>query len=354
VKSSQTRAWTSFIEAVTAIGRPLIPGIIFKGKYLQAQWFLDKFKHTANWYLITSHNGWTNNHIAYSWLTDVYDPQKKPNDPSDTRLIIMDGHGSHATDEWMFFCFLNNIYCCYFPAHCSHEMQPLNNGPFNAVKAAYRKKLKTHSFNNDSRLIDKINFVKTYSKAREAGLTEKNIQAAFRTTGNWPISRRKALSHPEIQLEHGNATPEREMTPETGYDLEATSKNSRQIWDYGKGKSPTTRRYYNTIAKGYEVLEFELANKNDKIAALEAEVARLTKTRKRRAVPNPNKKSMLVGEAIVAGQPNAENGDPINEPVVDEEGEEPGIDDDDDENEDEIEALITYTRSLCAIKNPRN
>jgi hypothetical protein len=44
------------------------------------------------------------------------------------------------------------------------------------------------------------------------------------------------------------------MTPETGYDLEATPKNSRQIWDYGKGKSPTTRRYYNTIAKGYETL----------------------------------------------------------------------------------------------------
>jgi hypothetical protein len=55
--------------------------------------------------------------------------------------------------------------------------------------------------------MDKINFIKAYSKAREAGLIEKNIQAAFRTTGNGPVSRRKAFSHPEIQLEHGNATP---------------------------------------------------------------------------------------------------------------------------------------------------
>jgi hypothetical protein len=202
--------------------------------------------------------------------------------------------------------------------------------------------------------MDKINFIKAYSKAREAGLTEKNIQAAFRTTGNWPISRRKALSHPEIQSEHGNVTPEREMTPEIGYDLQATPKNSRQIRDYGKGKSPTTRRYFNTIAKGYEALEFELATKNDKIAALEAEVARLTKTRKRRAISNPNKKFMLMGEAIAAGKPNAENGNPINEPVVDEEGEEPGIDDDDDENEDEIDAQIKYTRSGRAIKKNRN
>jgi hypothetical protein len=60
LKSSQTRTWTSFIEAVTAIGRALTPGIIFKGKELQAQWFLDEFKQSANWYFITSPNGWTN------------------------------------------------------------------------------------------------------------------------------------------------------------------------------------------------------------------------------------------------------------------------------------------------------
>jgi hypothetical protein len=201
--------------------------------------------------------------------------------------------------------------------------------------------------------MDKINFIKAYSKAREAGLTEKNIQAAFRTTGNWPISRRKALSYPEIQLEHGNATPEREMTPEIGYDLEATPKNSRKIRDYGKGKSPTTRVYYKTIAKGYEALEFELATKNDKIAALEAEVARLTKPRKRKAIPNPNKKFMLMGEAIAAEKPNAENGNPINEPVIDEEGEKPGINDDEDENKNEIEALIHTLDPGAQLKPPQ-
>jgi hypothetical protein len=63
---------------------------------------------------------------------------------------------------------------------------------------------------------------------------------------------------------------------------------------------------------------------------------------------------MLIGEAIAAGNPNVENRNPINEPVIGEEGEEPGIDDDDDEDEDEIEALITYTRSGRAIQNPRN
>jgi hypothetical protein len=38
-------------------------------------------------------------------------------------------------------CFLNNVYCYYLPAHCSHGLQPLENGIFNASKAVYRKEL---------------------------------------------------------------------------------------------------------------------------------------------------------------------------------------------------------------------
>jgi hypothetical protein len=214
----------------------------------------------------------------------------------------------------MAFYFLNNIYCCYFPAHCSHGMQPLDNGPFNAVKAAYRKELKQFNFNNDARPVDKINFIKAYAKAREAGLTEKNIQAAFRTTGNWPISRRKALSHPEVQQDEEKKTPERQLDPGIEHDPEVTPKTSRQVRDYGKNKSPTTRRYYNVIAKGYANLEFELAAKNDRIAALEAEVERLTKTKKRKAIPNPNNRFIRLSEALAANEPIPESWDAIAAP----------------------------------------
>ena len=39
-------------------------------------------------------------------------------------------------------CFLNNIYCCYLLAHCSYGLQPIDNGVFNASKAAYQKVLR--------------------------------------------------------------------------------------------------------------------------------------------------------------------------------------------------------------------
>ncbi|KAM5529795.1 hAT family dimerization domain protein [Fusarium oxysporum f. sp. phaseoli] len=48
LKGPQTRNWTSFIKAITADGRALVPGIIFKGKELQKQWFLEEFKQIAD------------------------------------------------------------------------------------------------------------------------------------------------------------------------------------------------------------------------------------------------------------------------------------------------------------------
>ncbi|RKK06589.1 hypothetical protein BFJ65_g18487 [Fusarium oxysporum f. sp. cepae] len=128
LKGPQSRNWTSFIEAITADGRALTPGIIFKGKELQKQWFLEEFRKIADWNYITSPNGWTDNHIAVEWLERVYLPQTQPADESDARLIILDGHGSHAT--------------------------PLDNGIFNASKAAYRKELEKLASLTDSAPVD--------------------------------------------------------------------------------------------------------------------------------------------------------------------------------------------------------
>ncbi|KAM4067584.1 DDE superfamily endonuclease [Hirsutella rhossiliensis] len=103
LKGPQSRSWTTFIEAITADGRALTPGMIFKGKYLQTQWFKEEFWRFADWHYITSPNGWTDDHIE--WPEEVYLPQIRPLDNSEARLIILDGHGSHETHDWMAMCF---------------------------------------------------------------------------------------------------------------------------------------------------------------------------------------------------------------------------------------------------------
>ena len=61
---------------------------------------------------------------------EVFLPQTKPNDPSEARLLIVDGHGSHTSDLFMATCYLNNVYLLFLPAHTSHMLQPLDLGSF--------------------------------------------------------------------------------------------------------------------------------------------------------------------------------------------------------------------------------
>ncbi|KAF6512733.1 hypothetical protein HZS61_007539 [Fusarium oxysporum f. sp. conglutinans] len=200
LKGVQSRTWTSFIEAVTATGRALKPGIIFKGKELQKQWFLNEFELIADWHYITSPNGWTDSHIALEWLKDVYLPQTEPRDASDARLIILDGHGSHA--------------------------QP-----------------------------DKAKLLEEF----------------------------KTPSPPQL---HSDDTP----------------KTSRQVRDLAKHRSRPTRRKYSKIAKGLEALEMKVAVQNARITGLEEQMAQLRRGKKRKAVPNPNRRFMALAETLAAGE----------------------------------------------------
>ncbi|KAF4425158.1 hypothetical protein FACUT_10056 [Fusarium acutatum] len=325
--------------AVTATGRLLKPGIIFKGKELQKQWFIEELKEVADWYYITSDNGWTDNHIAVKWLREVYLPQTQPEDKSDARLIILDGHRSHISDEWIATCFLNN---------------PLDNGVFNASKAAYRKELQKLTSLTDSAPVDKVNFIKAYAKAREVGMTKKNILSGWRVTGNWPISRRKALMHPEIQSDKKEMTPASDGPSDGQRDSDNTPKTSRHIRDLGKNKSPSMRRRYSVISRGFEAQESKIVSLSSRVASLEEEVGRLSRGKKRKAIPNPNRKFMTLAEALVVGNTISEPDQAAKEiEAVEDVIEVGGVEEDEGLNSEAEELLVVWTRAGRAVKRPR-
>lgn len=198
---------------------------------------------------------------------------------------------------------MNNVYLCFLPAHTSHGLQPLDNGVFNAVKAAYKKELSRLAVVTDARPVDKVNFIRCYAAARAKGMTRDNIISGFRVTGNWPISRYKALHHDEIQADESEKREE--ATPEPRGDDEAeTPRTGRQILDMSKWRSPSTRSKYRRIAKAFDRLHTELVLKDQRIADLEARIETLQPKRKRKKIPNPNKKFMTIGE--IGGQIEAD------------------------------------------------
>jgi hypothetical protein len=105
--------------------------------------------------------------------------------------------------EFMWECFLNNIYLLFLPLHTSHILQPLNLSIFAPLKRAYRKQLGFLTLLNDSTPIGKQNFLACYWKARLSSLTANNIKAGWCASGLWPIHMSKPLIN-RLLLENSN------------------------------------------------------------------------------------------------------------------------------------------------------
>ncbi|KAK8086811.1 transposase [Apiospora phragmitis] len=185
-KQPGSRCWTTILECASAVGRAIPPLVIYKGKSVQEQWFPHELDEFRGWKFDTSNKGWTNDEIAVKWLEEVFIPETAPNDPKDARLLILDGHGSHTTDDFMSLCYQNNIYLLFLPPHSSHVLQPLDIGVFAAMKTYYRKEIGFLSLLTDSAPIGKLNFLICYSRARKKALSAQNIKGGWRGSGLWP------------------------------------------------------------------------------------------------------------------------------------------------------------------------
>ena len=121
-KQPGSKTWTSFIECISAAGKALRPLLMFKGKGVQQQWFPVILKDYKGWEFTATENGWTTDTTALEWLQKVFIPQTAPRDPSEARLLILDGHGSHETTEFMWECFSHNIHLLFLLVHTSHVL----------------------------------------------------------------------------------------------------------------------------------------------------------------------------------------------------------------------------------------
>ncbi|KAL8290854.1 hypothetical protein RB597_008897 [Gaeumannomyces tritici] len=164
-KEPGTRTWTSFIECISATGVSLPPLIIFKGKYVQEQWFPEALGYFKGWEFTATDNGWTTDRTAVEWLQKVFLPATRP-DPPQPRLLILDGHGSHITKEFMYLCLRNDVYILYLPPHTSHVLQPLDLSVFSPLKHAYRKITGSQALFTCSTVVGKRHFLQAYASAR--------------------------------------------------------------------------------------------------------------------------------------------------------------------------------------------
>ena len=116
------REWITLLACVCADGSTLPPGFIYPaaGKAIQSSWVesIDPRKHSVHF--TTSPSGWTNDDVGLAWLEQVFDRYTKTKARRKYRLLIVDGHGSHLTIDFIKYCDDNKILLAIFPPHSTH------------------------------------------------------------------------------------------------------------------------------------------------------------------------------------------------------------------------------------------
>jgi hypothetical protein len=114
VKNAHNLQWITIIECTRADGVVCPPLMIFAGKHVQQQWFPDsRDSRWDDWYFTTLPTGWTNNEISIRWLKTVFIPYTQPKDDQ-WRVLIVDGHKSHTSVDFMELCIESKIYLVFF------------------------------------------------------------------------------------------------------------------------------------------------------------------------------------------------------------------------------------------------
>ncbi|KAF7569827.1 Trichoplein multi-domain protein [Pyrenophora tritici-repentis] len=111
---------------------------------------------------------------SLAWLEQVFDRHTKEKAGNHTRLLILDGYGSHVTMEFIDYAIAHNIMLLVLPPHSTHTLQPLDVVMFKPLAAAYSLSLQ-HYLQASHGLLADSSFIK------------KHALKAFKATGIAPI-----------------------------------------------------------------------------------------------------------------------------------------------------------------------
>ena len=232
VKQCGNRDWASLIEAISC-RRRLPMWCIFKGKVYMDAWY-DALEPGEGHQIALSENGWTDNELGLDWLQNMFEPcTAAPYLKGKYQLLLVDGHSSHVSLQFIEYARSKKIECLCLPAHTTHICQPLDVGVFGPFARSYKTHLESLTrFSTYN--IDKTDFLTLVQKARKEGISSRNIESAWRATGLIPYNPSTVLKKLEGKGKHALSseaplvtTPERRpaiLVPRTPANVDQVSQ----------------------------------------------------------------------------------------------------------------------------------
>ena len=219
------------IECICSTGTVIPPFVIWSAQSHRDNWVPLNMKSSMDGSVFaTSPNGYTDHELGFEWVSKVFHPSTVATCRGHTRLLLMDGHSSHLTSQFLGFCHDNNILPLCLPSHTTHLLQPLDVGCFAPLAHYYRAEV-DEATHYGLHGVTKCDFLQFYSVAREKAFTISNINSAFRKTGIVPLQPSVILETLIPQNENLNSLAHNDGNP----SRPTTSSSSLQTpGDYSK------------------------------------------------------------------------------------------------------------------------
>ncbi len=97
IKQAGNREWVIFIETIGTTCHRLPLFFILKGKRWKDDWYPSNMEKNSG--ILVSENVGTDNKLCMEWMRDCWEPATKIQLQSKYRMLIVDGHVSHVTNE---------------------------------------------------------------------------------------------------------------------------------------------------------------------------------------------------------------------------------------------------------------
>ena len=252
-----SREWITLLACICADGSSLEPALIYQSTSgsIQDSWLqaLDHETHQVR--ISSSSSGWTNNDVGLAWLKQVFDRGTKAKARSSYRLLILDGHGSHLTIDFIEYCDQNKILLAVYPPHSTHTLQALDVSMFKPLSTAYSNEVSAFMERSQGLTsMSKRDFFPLFYRAWQISFKETTILKAFEATGLSPFN-------PEVILKRFNtsSSSDSESSALSASNWRKTEGLLRQVVkDRGDRRAQKLSQAFHQISTQKTLLEYEV------------------------------------------------------------------------------------------------
>lgn len=268
-----SREWITLLACVCADGSALLPSLIYQSsnKAIQSSWVKDIKAGTHSVHVSSSPSGWTNNDLGLAWLEQVFDRYTKAKARRSYRLLILDGHGSHVTMDFIKYCDQNKILLAILPPHSTHTLQPLDVVLFKPLSSAYSAELTTYLQKSQGLVpIKKGDFFPLFWKAWISSFQEEIILKSFEATSISPFNPEVILKRFTKTTQDKQGSRESSTSVLSGSDWRKLDRLVRSVVEGQSSKNAQKLSHsFHHISVQNELLRYEINGLKEALLAKE-------------------------------------------------------------------------------------